>query len=812
MIIERLVLKNYKRFRHETIEFSDGITGILGNNGTGKSSIVQAIFFALYGVQATGISADYIVSSFASPKDKCEVRLDFSVGGEKYSVLRTFKKGKTVSHDAELFKDGRLLAKGVGPVEAEVRRVLGMGPVDFKNTIYAGQKDLLTLLETTPGKRKEWFLKALGIDYLSAESQKILKERADAAENDLRLLEGELRGLRERQDPEEIVRLEATVAETKKEIVVLNAGKTAHEEKKAKAEAAISEYTAKKVEHARLAEQKNALSREQVTLAAQKEMLEKRLVALSAQEQECKTLEGQVAALPEKKRGLDEMRERKTQAERLAAEQQFAARERADIESRMEKLRQKLLQFDKDAESAAGLRAEVRSALRIVGTVPDAQLDTLSAAKKGEVDRSIGMYATKQERLEADRKKLERDKQTIETAGPDGICPLCRQKLGDHYGEIEKEFAAQLTALQDEAVNVLAASEKLEKEKSALDGIAPKLARLRSLAEAQKQRETTEKDLAELAKTSQEKEKASGELAARFAALRFDPAAYAQAEKAVWTLEKVQVRYNELARQLAQAGEVQSQLVAAKARLAENAAAQEKAQAALAAHPFDPQQEPLLKEGLDAVLAAERETTAGLARAAERLRHAEEKIAETKRDQAKLGNLEARIAKGSEEIELLKLTRSIIADYVIYLMQVVRSRIEGEVSRIVSEITGGRYEQVLLDEDFNLLVRDVDDDYAIDRFSGGEQDDIAVALRIALSRYLAELHNVHESTLLIFDEIFGSQDEERRNNLLTALRTQESRFPQILLISHIPGMEGEFATTLMVETGADLASRVKVVE
>ena len=115
-------------------------------------------------------------------------------------------------------------------------------------------------------------------------------------------------------------------------------------------------------------------------------------------------------------------------------------------------------------------------------------------------------------------------------------------------------------------------------------------------------------------------------------------------------------------------------------------------------------------------------------------------------------------------------------------------------------------------EDFNLLVRDVDEDYPIDRFSGGEQDDIAVALRIALSRYLAELHQVHESTFLIFDEIFGSQDEERRSNLLTALRTQESRFPQILIISHIAEMQGEFANTLMVEMGTDQSSRVREAE
>ncbi len=43
----------------------------------------------------------------------------------------------------------------------------------------------------------------------------------------------------------------------------------------------------------------------------------------------------------------------------------------------------------------------------------------------------------------------------------------------------------------------------------------------------------------------------------------------------------------------------------------------------------------------------------------------------------------------------------------------------------------------MLPDDIRLLV---------DRFSGGGQNDITIALRIALSRYLAELHQVHEST------------------------------------------------------------------
>jgi exonuclease SbcC len=226
---------------------------------------------------------------------------------------------------------------------------------------------------------------------------------------------------------------------------------------------------------------------------------------------------------------------------------------------------------------------------------------------------------------------------------------------------------------------------------------------------------------------------------------------------------------------------------------------------------FDPEIGVSLEQTLTGIEASLLKTEVEIARTAERLHHTDERIKLLRKDEEAIAGLKQHRMVLGEDIDLLKLTRSLIGEYVLYLMQVVRSRIEGEVSRIISEITGGRYEQVLLDEDFNLLIRDIDNDYPIDRFSGGEQDDIAVALRVALSRYLAELHQVHESTLLIFDEIFGSQDEERRTNLLAAFRTQESRFPQIILISHIPDIQGEFSNTLMVEMGTDFSSRVKEV-
>src|SRR5690606_7291148 len=118
-------MRNFKRFRDQEIVFQDGITGIVGNNGTGKSSIVSAILFALYGLQGTGLDGDYIVSSFADPQDVCEVRLDFLVGGNEYTVVRKFKRRPSSTlHEANLYLNRKLLANSVQKVGSEVQRVV----------------------------------------------------------------------------------------------------------------------------------------------------------------------------------------------------------------------------------------------------------------------------------------------------------------------------------------------------------------------------------------------------------------------------------------------------------------------------------------------------------------------------------------------------------------------------------------------------------------------------------------------------------------------------------------------------------------
>jgi exonuclease SbcC len=813
MIIDRLVLKNFKRFRNEEIKFRDGITGILGNNGTGKSSIVEAIFFALYGVEKTGsLQSDYIISSFASPKEQCEVRLDFRLGGDNYTVIRTFKNGKTIPNKTTFHKDGKLYATGVREVETEVRRTIGMGRIDFRNTIYAAQKDLLTLLESDPSKRKEWFQRALGIDFLNTESQKILKDRADAKTEGLLGMEGKLAAMTEKQSEVDLATLQVSVNDFNQALTTLKQQHNDMDEKKKAADEEFRLFQDQRTEYTKLVERHSSLTKEKDGLVRQRDSTKSKLIDLARLEQEHRGLEQKLSEYPEKRQAFETLRKLKSEFDQTQAEVQFAKRECNDIRNRAEKLRKKISTLQNEAERKTSLIASIRKTLNIKPEIPDDELEQYLTSANENISHAIGTLATQQKRLLADEKKLRSDWVTIKEAGADGICPLCRQTLGSHYINIKEEFQSQLQNIKDELLEVKDKLERYTNGKDAINAQKPVLSDIRSIFEKIRILDTFEPELKELLSQLQAKEAAHDSFIQKINDLKFDETLFTQAETEITRLEKDQKRFNDLREKLAQVSVFKKQVEEREDQITRKQAEISDLSSEIVQSSFDPKKSEMLEnvrvEIDTAIRTIEEETT----RTTERRRQVKEKIAEYKETEKQIASLHKQADALREEIELVKLTRSIIADYVIYLMQVVRSRIEGEVSRIISEITSGRYEQVLLDEDFNLLVRDIDNDYSIERFSGGEQDDIAVALRIALSRYLAELHQVHESTILIFDEIFGSQDEERRNNLLTTLRTQESRFPQIVLISHIQEMQGEFANTLMVEMGSDQSSRVKEVE
>ncbi|NYT05605.1 MAG: SMC family ATPase [Methanomicrobiales archaeon] len=927
MLLHSLRLKNFKRYRDEQIRFRDGITGIIGNNGSGKSTIVEAVLFALYGVRGLGQGAgEFVVHSLAGPRDVCEVRLDFGVGGTDYTVVRSFRKGTSGIHDAELHIGDSLLAKGVSDVSQQITRIIGMGPEDFRHTIYAGQRDLHSLLEKQPGDRRKWFMRVLGIDFIKEEADTLLRERIQEKEKDLigyqTLLEQfDADETVERQQKaaddfsacsDAITRLEGEYRNRSRELEQVEASLQAAQKKK-------EAYIRLKAQEESRVHAIGLLEQEMRRLAGEYAVLEDETGAL-------RDLEGAEEAFRRSRERAEGERERKETDERLAGEERAIADRIADLRERLgqheadlsalaaaeeglfrlepeiarrnsllhelEGLRQNEPRYRTCREALHGVtvrlnaleervrsfRDEMTRLERICAAAGDpAGLETTLASCEAHRDaiRDRASAAREQEQgTVRERARFEGQYRELREQGQDGVCPTCHRALGDEYPGILQEFEALIAACDTRRSDLLRLISSFDAEQTDCDaqiaGLRDRLrqardhaARLETLrtdwqhlcAEAEAcftQREETERDLSGIAFDPDRKISIEAALAGldpawrehlalnerlsrkdeterRTASLRadlrnavaaldevtrrrsgngFDPARYAHAQEAFESADAAFRRYLALREKAAQMPGIartiedrNRQLETARRELEEIREEGARYGDANAGYLEAAQQRSALLRACEMLASSRAEKTAergALERELRRLTRERETIA----------GYAAISRKLEQESALLKMTRQKLGDYVTYLLYVVRDRIEAEAGRVLSEITDGRYENVLIDDSFNVLVHDMGDQFPANRFSGGEQDDIAIALRIALSHYLADMHQLHDSTFLIFDEIFGSQDEERRNHLLMALRSQESRFQQIFLISHISDIQGEFTNTLQVEMGPDDTSRI----
>ena len=87
MIIKSLVMKNFKSHWDTKIEFNTGISIIMGGNGAGKSSILEAVSFALF-KQHSGKKIEQLITIGNDGHKKMVVQLEFSSNGRTYRVLR----------------------------------------------------------------------------------------------------------------------------------------------------------------------------------------------------------------------------------------------------------------------------------------------------------------------------------------------------------------------------------------------------------------------------------------------------------------------------------------------------------------------------------------------------------------------------------------------------------------------------------------------------------------------------------------------------------------------------------------------------
>jgi len=167
MKVESIELENIRSHTKTTIEFQRGFNCIVGGVGWGKSSVLYAIDFALFG-DPIGRSYEYILREGA---DSAKVVLKFVHDGKTYTITRGMRKrGKGISQDWEQLKlaqDGTTVASVKSEAVAEqLKAITGLDKELFREIVWVRQEQLKQLLDLTPRERQKRLDELFGLsDY-----------------------------------------------------------------------------------------------------------------------------------------------------------------------------------------------------------------------------------------------------------------------------------------------------------------------------------------------------------------------------------------------------------------------------------------------------------------------------------------------------------------------------------------------------------------------------------------------------------------------------------------------------------------------
>lgn len=789
MKIDYIYLKNFKQYGNCEIEFPDGLIGFVGANGAGKSTIFEAVLYVLFG--EAGIKKEDLRNNLLPEKstEPVEVHLHFTDKGREYKVERALK-GKTLVPKAALYGDNIQIAEGAREVNKYIRKILKMDSKSFAASFFSRQKDVTALLEAKDSDREKLLRKMLGLEKLDIIEEK-MGEKITDINRDIKLISGKL------LTEDEITGVQAEIAAIHE--VITNAEKklgTAQKDYKEKqklltgAKSALEEYREIEKKHTAIVKDISAKTGE----------TEKNKDRIKAKLNDLEALNADEKKLPERKKQSEAFGAVSAEVEALR-ELKRKAEKKHDLEE----------QRDKDLKKKAAAEENIKSAEKEIHAKGDV-FKTLGEKKSilAEMETNIANNnRLKDELLEehsavkSKRNDAAGRQEKIEKIGKDAPCPECERPLAEHYDFLLNEYKEKIASLDEKLKSIVEQGngirkvlDELEKKKNDIGKeILSAEKDLTWLTERQKSIESNKQAVAELTAAIEPLEKELELLKG----IAFDEAKLAERIAELKKLEPLHTEYIQTEERVKQIPAVKKELQDLETdnqTIAGIIAALEKEKTALKYS----EEEMTGRQAKVESIEAEKEV---LNTVINQLNSeiAAEKSNATIKSQRLIEDKDHReqIAERQKESDLHSKIKSLVNDFKKKVTSRELPAISKEASDMFTQITMGRYTDMQIKDDFALVTFQDGKEFALHTLSGGEKDLASLCLRIAISKRVSSLAGREKMGFLALDEVFGSQDEARREGLINALNFISGDFNQIFVVSHNADVQEKFDKRLMIK-------------
>ena len=798
MLLKRIHLKNYRRYRDEDIEIPTGLTGIVGKNGAGKSTLIEAIGWCLYGNDASRTNKDQIKTTGIPENEDCSVTLEMSIGSDTVKIIRELRR-KNLSGHAKVFVNGDSKAHATGMKEVSdfVARRTGMDRVAFFTSVFAKQKELNSLSSMQPGERKKTILRLLRINKIDDAISLIKNDIRDSkskieflqsTQKDVNKLEHMSREIKEKK-----VATAKKIKERSQEIEQMSS-----KVKKKKSE--FSTHEKKYRDHNKVNKELARITGEKDSKIRAKKIAETDLKNAKLAEEKMKAIAPEVKefnSVAKEKENLDSLygkfKEKEgLQKQHLAARSKIRKQEHANrnTESDLAKLKE----ADQELKNYKKIKSK------------------LDARKEG-LNKSISAVLTKIREGEKQKAELRGEFSKVKNLGENGECPTCRRPLKDHFHDISKHFAGEISKLDKKIKTNSEKKNKLESELELVKGkismqskkikdaegkIAKKTSLQAKLHEGKRTLLTAIKEQAGLDRKLKE-----------YLNLKYDRKHHLSTNKQHAKLSKFNkesIKLSSDVKRIPLLSKRQKEYADSVSKLKHEEEEQTKK---LNFVGYDETKHNKSKQSLDNAEKDHANAREDRIKLNGDMQNLDLKFKQIKYEISEEEKKRAEIDKESKKIDSRSKLEKIMNNFRLNLISRIRPILSQRSSELFREMTKGKYSSIELDSDYNIKIEDEGCIFAVDRFSGGEEDLANLCLRIAISQELAERSGGMQSNFIVLDEIFGSQDEERKNNILSALSELSNHFKQILVITHVENVKEMLPYVLAIKENSENSVKIE---